>query len=122
MRVLLINPPSENEMSSNTPPIVDEEQGFFPPLGLMYVAAYAEKYAEHQIEILDTQVEQLSYLQIEQEIRKRRPDIVGITTMTFSLIDSMLTAKLVKKIVNGAYFMPPFAKYNVVGDIISVLK
>ncbi len=98
MKVLLINPPSENEIASNTPPIVDEEQGFFPPLGIMYLAAYAEKYTDHQIEILDTQVEQLSYPQIEQEIRKRNPDVVGITTMTFSLIDSMLTARLAKKV------------------------
>ena len=101
MRILLINPPSGNEISSNTPPIVDEEQGFFPPPGIMYVAAYAEKYTDHQIEILDTQVEQLKYSQIEQEIRKRKPDIVGITTMTFSLIDSMLTAKIVKKVDDG---------------------
>ncbi len=98
MKVLLINPPSKNEISSNTPPIVDEEQGFFPPLGIMYVAAYAEKHTDHQIEILDAQVEQLSYLQIEQEIRKRKPDIVGITVMTFSLIDSLSTAKIVKKV------------------------
>ena len=101
MRVLLINPPSENEISSNTPSIVDEEQGFFPPLGIMYVAAYAEKYTKHQIEILDAQVEQLNYTQIEHEIGKRSPDIVGITTMTFSLIDSISTAKIVKKIDDG---------------------
>jgi len=101
VRILLINPPSENEISSNTPPIVDEEQGFFPPLGIMYVAAYAERYTDHQIEILDTQVEQLNYTQIEHEIKKRRPDIVGITTMTFGLIDSMLTAKIVKKVDDG---------------------
>ena len=101
MRVLLINPPSENEISSNTPSIVDEEQGFFPPLGIMYVAAYAEKYTKHQIEILDAQVEQLNYTQIEHEIGKRNPDIVGITTMTFSLIDSISTAKIVKKIDDG---------------------
>jgi len=98
MKVLLINPPFENMVMTNTPSIVDEEQGFFPPLGIMYVASYAEKETEHKIGILDTQVEQLNYTQIEHEIKKRSPDIVGITTMTFSLIDSILTAKVVKKV------------------------
>ncbi|MFC2010276.1 B12-binding domain-containing radical SAM protein [Chloroflexota bacterium] len=98
MKVLLINPPSMNEISSNTPSIVDEEQGFFPPLGIMYVAAYAEKYTDHEITILDTQAEQLEYDQIEDEIRKRKPDVVGITAMTFSLIDSMLAVNAVKRV------------------------
>lgn len=101
MRVLLINPPFKNVFMVNTPSIVDEEQGFFPPLGIMYVASYAENETEHKIEILDTQVEQIDYTQIEHEIKKRRPDIVGITTMTFSLIDSILTAKIVKKVDDG---------------------
>ena len=97
MKILLINPPAKNEIGSNTPPIVDEEQGVFPPLGIMYVAAHAEKHTNHQVEILDTQVEQLSHLQIEQEISRRKPDIVGISVLTFGLIDSMLTARSAKK-------------------------
>ena len=98
MNVLLINPPIENMVMTNTPSIVDEEQGFFPPLGIMYVASYAESETGHKIEILDAQVEQLNYTQLEHEIKKRRPDIVGITTMTFSLIDSILTSQVVKKV------------------------
>jgi radical SAM superfamily enzyme YgiQ (UPF0313 family) len=98
MKALLINPPFKSVIMTNTPSIVDEEQGFFPPLGIMYIASYAENKTEHKIEILDTQVEQLNYTQIEYEIKKRGPDIVGITTMTFSLIDSILTAKVVKKV------------------------
>lgn len=39
MKVLLINPPFKSVIMTNTPSIVDEEQGFFPPLGIMYVAS-----------------------------------------------------------------------------------
>jgi len=57
MKVLLINPPSENEIIGNNPPIIEEERGYNPPLGLLYVAAYLEKFTEHSMEVLDTQVE-----------------------------------------------------------------
>jgi len=85
-------------ITTNVPTIVEGEKGFYPPLGLMYVAAYAEKYTDHEIEIFDTQVENLSYAEIETRIREIKPDVVGIQTITFSLIDALTTAEIVKKI------------------------
>lgn len=96
MKVLLISPPQLNMLPTNVPSIVDEETGCYPPLGLTYIAACVEKYTDHQIEILDTHVERMNYEQINNEIRKRNPDIVGIQTMTFTLIDVLLTARIVK--------------------------
>jgi radical SAM superfamily enzyme YgiQ (UPF0313 family) len=98
MKVLLIYPPAENVIMSGLPPLVDEEAGFYPPLGILYVAAYAERNTTHKIEILDTQVERMNYAAIEREIERRKPDIVGIQTMTFTLVDVILTAKVVKKV------------------------
>lgn len=98
MKVLLIYPPAENMITTNVPSFVDEETGFYPPLGLMYVAAYAERNTEHKIEILDTQVERMNYAMIEREIGRRKPDIVGIQAMTFTLIDVILTAKIIKRV------------------------
>jgi len=98
MKILLIYPPANNMITTNVPTIVEGEKGFYPPLGLMYVAAYAEKYTDHEIEILDTQVENLSYAEIETRIRKIKPDVVGIQTMTFTLIDALTTAEIVKNI------------------------
>jgi len=98
MKVLLINPPVENMIPANTPPIVDEEQGFFPPLGLMYIASYAEKHTQCRLEILDTQVEKSGYGDIKREIEKRKPDVVGITATTFNLVDALLVAKTVKEV------------------------
>ena len=98
MKILLIYPPAENEILNSYPSIVDEEAGFYPPLGLMYVAAYAERNTEHKIEILDTVVEKMDYPTIEREIERRKPDIVGIQVMTFMLIDVILTAKIIKRV------------------------
>jgi len=98
MKILLINPPSFNTIKSCLPQVIDEGRGFTPPLGLMYIAGYLEKYSNCQVEILDSQVEQINYQQLEEEIRKRHPDIVGLTAMTFTLIDVLKTLRIIKKI------------------------
>ena len=100
MNVLLINPPIENMITTNIPAFVDTERGYNPSLGIMYIAAYAEKYTDHKIEILDMIVEEMGYDTLENEIKKRKPDIVGITTTTFTLIDSIITAKIIKSVDN----------------------
>ena len=100
MNVLLINPPIENMITTNIPAFVDTERGYNPSLGIMYIAAYAEKYTDYKIEILDMIVEEMSYDTLEDEIKKRKPDVVGITTTTFTLIDSIITAKIIKNVDN----------------------
>ncbi len=96
MRVLLINPPRENELLGNNPAIIDEERGYNPPLGLLYLAGYLEQFTDHRVEVLDAQVEELSYDALQAEIVRRQPDVVGLTAMTFTLIDVIKTARLVK--------------------------
>ena len=98
MKVLLVNPPNHNMIPTNVPSFVNEETGVYPPLGLMYVAAYAEKNSAHRIEILDAQVEKLDYKAISHEIRKRKPDLVGIQTFSFTLVDVLLLARTVKEV------------------------
>lgn len=97
MKILLISPPFKNTIQSCQPKILEEGLDFLPPLGLMYIGAYLEKNTDHQVEILDTQVEQLNYNQLKKEVKKRNPDIVGITAMTFTLIDVIKTAKIIKE-------------------------
>ena len=98
MNILLINPSVENMITTNLPEFVNTERGYNPSLGIMYIAAYAEKYTDHKIEILDMIVEEMSYDELENEIKKRKPDVVGVTTTTFTLIDSIITAKIVKNV------------------------
>jgi|TARA_B100001971_G_C18262386_1_gene588186 radical SAM superfamily enzyme YgiQ (UPF0313 family) len=100
MKVLLINPPDINMIRTNLPAVLDSEEhvGYYPPIGLLYVAAHAEKETNYKIEVLDTLVEELDYDGIEKEIIRRQPDVVGIQTMTFTLIDVIKTARVVKKV------------------------
>jgi len=100
MNIVLINPPRENEIIGNNPRIIESERGCNPPLGILYVAAYLEKYTTHKVTVVDAQVEELSYSQLFEKITKLQPDVVGITTMTLTLIDVIKTVNLVKSISN----------------------
>ncbi|GAI55906.1 unnamed protein product, partial [marine sediment metagenome] len=45
--------------------------------------------------------EEVTYDSLESELRKRKPDIVGITTTTFTLIDVMIVARIAKATDKG---------------------
>ena len=98
MKVLLIYPPSTHTITTNVPSEVEEASGAYPPLGLLYVAAYAEKNTSAEVAVLDTQVEGADLAQIEKRISTYGPDVVGIQAMTFTLIDAIETAEAVKRV------------------------
>jgi len=97
MKVLLINPPSSNLILTNLPEAIAQEDTM-PPLGLMYLAAYLEKHTSHQVKILDCLIEKIDFRQLKERIEQEKPDLVGITTLTFTLIDVLKTAKITKQI------------------------
>lgn len=98
MKVLLVNPPAENTIVADNPSFIDEERGVNPPLGLLYLAAYLREDGGHEVEILDMPVEEMGYGRLPGEIRRRSPDVVGITAMTFTMIDVMKTVRIVKSV------------------------
>ncbi|MDO8127077.1 MAG: radical SAM protein [Candidatus Brocadiales bacterium] len=98
MKVLLINPPSLNQISDAHPKIVETERGHYPPLGLLYIAGYLLKNSKHDVYVIDAQVDKLSYSQLGDRVREIKPDVVGITAMTFTLLDVLETVRLVKSI------------------------
>lgn len=98
MKILLINPPIDNMIIADNPAFIDEERGFSPPLGLLYIAAYIRQYSQNVTEILDMPVENIGYGELDDFIRKKAPDVVGVTTMTFTLIDVLKTIKIVKAV------------------------
>jgi len=100
MKILLINPPAENLVKTFAPEALTEEMGFYPPMGLLYVAAgVTQAHGDRfHIEVLDTQVERMDYAQIEQHIAERKPDVVGISCMTFLLIDALKVGRATKRV------------------------
>ena len=98
MRVLFVNPPAFNELTTQVGKEITENSSFQPPLGLLYIASYLRTQGDHEIRVIDSQVDRLSYPQLEAEIAAWKPDIVGLTAMTFTMVDVMKTAEIVKKI------------------------
>lgn len=98
MKVLLVNPPNFATIASCMPKILEEGFDFLPPLGLMYLAAYLRKHSDYEVKMLDCQVEQLTKEQIRLRIMQESPNVVGITAMTFTFIDVLKLAKMVKEI------------------------
>ena len=98
MKILLINPPRFNEIIGNNPSIIEEERGYNPPLGLLYIASYIQKHTEHEISIIDSQVERLDYNSLKLKIESEKPDLVGITAMTMTLVDVIKTTGIVKQV------------------------
>ena len=97
MKVLLINPPREHEIIGNNPTIIEKERGFNPPLGLLYIAAFLEQRSRHEVSVIDAQVEGLSYGELRQRIREAKPDAVGLTAMTMTIIDVRQTIGIIKE-------------------------
>lgn len=99
MKVLLINPPRFNEIVADNPAFIDEERGYNPPLGLLYLASYLKKNSNHELSVLDAQVDNLSYGDVfSRHIEAINPDVIGITVMTFTLVDVVKTLKLIKEV------------------------
>jgi anaerobic magnesium-protoporphyrin IX monomethyl ester cyclase len=97
MRLLLVNPPEEHLLSS-TPTVLNEQRGAVPPLGLLYLAAYVERHSRHQVDLLDAAAERMSPAALGQAMRERRPDVVGIQALTFTLLDVLEVARQAKQL------------------------
>lgn len=96
MKILLINPPDRHIVTTTQARYVVRERGLVPPLGLLYLATMIKQRAEHDVKLFDCQVHKHSEEAIRQEVLAYGPDIVGITFITFMLIDALAVARVVK--------------------------
>lgn len=96
MHILLISPPHKNLIITTIPEKINKERGYLPPLGLLYLASYLKHNSIHQITIIDSEAEEMDYSDLKVRIEHLKPDLVGIQVLTFTLIDALKTASLVK--------------------------
>jgi radical SAM superfamily enzyme YgiQ (UPF0313 family) len=98
MRVLLVNPPRFYELIGKNPAIIEDHRGYNPPLGILSLAGYLEKNTDHEIDVLDTQPYEYGYADLKSVFQSKMGDVVGITAMTFTLIDVVKTVRLIKQL------------------------
>lgn len=99
MKVLLINPPREHMIhwSVNDWELDLGEISSFPPIGLMYLASYLREHTHHEVRIVDAIAEKMNYGSLKQRLNEFSPDVVGITSFTYTFYDVLQTAKIAKE-------------------------
>jgi radical SAM superfamily enzyme YgiQ (UPF0313 family) len=119
MKILLINPPFTNYGG------LEGHGGKAPPLNLGYLAAYVrDKKRHYGSSILDAEVLGMTFEQIEDHIKRDRPDIVGITSSTPAYISAIRISKICKdadpgiKVVMGGIHPSAFPTETAMEDTI----
>lgn len=98
MKVLLISPPTLSPLRADMSDLFEKESGLYPPLGLLYLAAGLLQDGRHQVKVVDGPALEASHESIEREIRELRPQMVGIQSLTFHLLDTLAVAERVKRV------------------------
>jgi anaerobic magnesium-protoporphyrin IX monomethyl ester cyclase len=88
IHITLVNPPY---------PVGSHLHPPFLPLGLGYLAAVLEKN-NYKVDIVDCQALKINYEQAKEEIRTRKPDIVGITSTTLTYKSALILIKAAKEV------------------------
>ncbi len=97
MKILFLVPPETVTIESSVPKMLEGGKGFYPKLGLMYVASYYEKATGNTPVFIDCPPEKYSMEEMLQKIREVKPDLIGMSIMTFNLLDAMEAAKEIKR-------------------------
>ena len=98
MNILLLVAPSSGALELENSNEIAQNMGFYPPLGIMYIASNLKQKTNHNVSVIDSESERLSYAQIEKRIVEFRPDVVGLTTFTNTLLNVLDVLKIIKKV------------------------
>ncbi len=97
MRLMLIRTPARHTVESEVPDAVQAENLSYPPLSLLALGTWIKHHTRHEVTILDAQLEELDYDQVEARIREWAPDVVGITVFTVGLLDTHRTVEVARR-------------------------
>jgi radical SAM superfamily enzyme YgiQ (UPF0313 family) len=116
MRVMLVRPPAHHTVESEVPEAVSAENLSYPPLALMAIATFLKEKSHHEVAILDAQLDNLAYDELERRIAAFQPEVIGITAFTVQLVDVLKTVQAsrrvpsVKKVVIGGPHVSDFPR------------
>jgi anaerobic magnesium-protoporphyrin IX monomethyl ester cyclase len=88
LNVTLVNPPYPEKA---------HQHPSFIPLGLAYLGAVLEKNG-YSVNVIDCQAQKLTYVDLEREIGKHQPRIVGITSTTLTYKSALKVARIAKQV------------------------
>ncbi|OAN49300.1 hypothetical protein A6A04_04070 [Paramagnetospirillum marisnigri] len=82
IKVLLVQPSSDNCVQSLFTYHKDHGIGHKPPLGIMILATYLQREGFADVHCLDAQMEEISPEETARRIAQEKPDLVGFTVWT----------------------------------------
>jgi anaerobic magnesium-protoporphyrin IX monomethyl ester cyclase len=88
IHVTLVNPPYPVGAHTHPP---------FIQLGIGYLAAVLEKN-QYEVDVIDCQAHKLSYEEFKNEVSKRQPNMVGITSTTLTYKSALNCIKIIKDV------------------------
>lgn len=96
-KILLLTTPVKNSINIEITEDVSKNTGILPPLGLLYISSYIKQQFENDIEIKILDCHNKDYPELTGFIQSYKPDIIGISSFTHTLVDVILTARIIKK-------------------------
>jgi len=103
-RILLINPRFQKIIYSPLPDRIEQARGRYPPLGIAYLAGMLLKH-KYNIQIFDSDVEKRWISGLISKLESFKPNIVGITTNSFTFLQAKIVAQIVRKILPEAVIL-----------------
>ena len=87
--VTLVNPPAPRGSTGHMP---------FALLGLGYLGAILEEN-KYEVDVIDCQVQELSHEDFRNEVERRKPNILGLTSTTLTYLSALKLAKITKEVL-----------------------
>ncbi len=97
MRLLLVYPPVDKSLPSILPEQVEASRGAFPPLGILYLAGELKKEPGIELSVIDAPNQNLSNQQIARIVEEKEIELVGMTVLSFHLLDALELAEKIKE-------------------------
>ncbi|KMP12266.1 hypothetical protein UZ36_01525 [Candidatus Nitromaritima sp. SCGC AAA799-C22] len=97
MKILFLVPPETVSIESSVPKALEGGKGYYPKLGMMYVAAWYERATGNTPVFIDCPPEEMTEQDLMVRVREIRPDLVAMSIMTFNLLDALHTAETIKQ-------------------------
>ena len=98
MKILLLRVPAGSSITADMSDIFDDDVGVYQPLGLLYLhSSLKNKRPQDDVHILDCVAEGLDTSTLIERISRTKPDIIGVTVLTFQLVEIYRCAAAIKK-------------------------
>jgi radical SAM superfamily enzyme YgiQ (UPF0313 family) len=96
-KVMFIVPPDTMSIEASMSKTYGEkERGYYPKLGVLYVAAHFEQATGRRPMFVDCPANGLGYEELGERLEECEPDLVGVSVLTFNILDALRSARLVK--------------------------